>query len=68
MYVFQKTNRLTRHIWQAYFHTGTKQNEGARFYIHIKPGNSFIGGGRYVPDASFAAKNTSGNRLQYGGV
>lgn len=40
----------------AYFHTGTKQNEGAGFYIHIKPGNSFIGGGRYVPDAASLRK------------
>ncbi|MBS1763577.1 MAG: DUF2461 domain-containing protein [Bacteroidetes bacterium] len=40
----------------AYFNPAAKQQEQAGLYIHISPGGSFIGGGRFMPDAAALRK------------
>lgn len=40
----------------AYFNPSVSQTEEAGLYIHIRPGQSFIGGGRYMPDAATLRK------------
>ncbi len=53
---FSKDKSPYKTHFGAYFNPGTKASELAGLYIHICPGKSFIGGGRYMPDAASLRK------------
>ncbi|WP_226391098.1 DUF2461 domain-containing protein [Penaeicola halotolerans] len=40
----------------AYFAAGGKKSMGPGFYVHIQPGESFVGGGIYMPPADILKK------------
>lgn len=40
----------------AYINAGGKKSMSAGYYLHIQPGNSFVGGGLYQPDADALRK------------
>ena len=40
----------------AYFALGGKKSPGPGYYLHIQPGNSFVGGGLYLPPADMLKK------------
>ena len=39
----------------AWFNTGGKNSRSAGYYLNIEPGNSFVAGGMYMPDADVLA-------------
>jgi uncharacterized protein (TIGR02453 family) len=53
---FSKNKEPYKVNFGAAFNKGGKKNPVATYYIHIEPGNSFIGGGMWMPPADVLKK------------
>lgn len=48
---FSKDKSPYKTNFGAAFHSGGKKGGGAAFYFHLEPGQSFVGGGLWMPEA-----------------
>jgi uncharacterized protein (TIGR02453 family) len=53
---FSKDKHPYKNNIAGYFNQGGKKSNGAGYYLHIEPGNSFAGGGMWVPLPADLAK------------
>ncbi len=53
---FSKDKRPYKNNMSAYFNRGGKKGEGAGYYVHIEPGNSFAAAGVWMPEAANLSK------------
>jgi len=52
---FSKNKSPYKSNFGASINPGGKKSPGAGYYLHIEPGNSFIGGGLYMPEPAMLA-------------
>jgi uncharacterized protein (TIGR02453 family) len=53
---FSKDKRPYKHNMSAYFNKAGKKGNGAGYYIHIEPGQSFVAAGIWMPEPGDLAK------------
>lgn len=53
---FSKDKSPYKNNFGAYMAKGGKKGEGGGYYIHLQPGESFVGGGIYMPPSDKLAK------------
>lgn len=53
---FSKDKSPYKNNFGAYMSKGGKKGEGGGYYIHLQPGESFVGGGIYMPPSDKLAK------------
>ncbi len=53
---FSKDKRPYKNNFAGYFNAGGKKSNGAGYYFHLEPGNSFLAGGLWMPPSADLAK------------
>ncbi len=53
---FSKDKRPYKHNMSAYFNKAGKKGNGAGYYVHIEPGQSFVAAGIWMPEPGDLAK------------
>ncbi len=53
---FSKDKRPYKHNMSAYFNKAGKKGNGAGYYVHIEPGQSFIAAGIWMPETEDLAR------------